>query len=149
MLKLLLLKLKPSTAQNCKFNKSVTLEPIRILRYGKRHTFQNGEIFKEKFQTRGPNTRLVNDGEKLGLRRFEPTVIYSATFATWYLSMGQLPFPRSHDIRNSWIPIGLEVFQRLLGLRMSMYLVEHVHLPSPTMSNFPLTFTRLKWKKVY
>ena len=64
---MMLLK-KPSTAQNHKLHKSTILEPMRILRRGKRHAGQIVKIYKRtKFQTHGPNTGLVNEGLKLGL----------------------------------------------------------------------------------
>ena len=51
-----------------KLPKSIILEPIQILRRGKRHAGQIVKIRKRtKFQTHGPNTGLVNEGLKVGL----------------------------------------------------------------------------------
>ena len=64
--KLLLLNQKLSAAQNDNFNKSLILETMRILRFGKRYCVHIGEIYKHtKFQVYGPNTRPVYDWTNL------------------------------------------------------------------------------------
>ena len=76
--KLLLLNQKLSAAQNGNFNKSLILETMRILRFGKRYCVHIGEIYKHtKFQVYGPNTRPVYDWTNFGILRFKPAVIYS------------------------------------------------------------------------
>ena len=93
--KLLLMNQKLSAAQNDNFKKSLILEPMQILRFGKRYCVHIGEIYKHtKFQIYGPNTRPQNTGQILE---------FYVSSLLWYIryavssSLGRRALPRSHD----------------------------------------------------